>query len=255
MSFIKNKRLISICLFTLSSFSFAANSNNHLYLGGMVGASFLELGDKSDSITYFDGNLTDTYRINNQNQTRTILGINGGYEWAGQGLTPAIGLGLGAYTNPSQYSFAGQVSESAGGDPSFLLYNNRFHVRTSRLMAELQLAWQVRCWMPFVNAGIGPAWNYVSGYAESVATPDGFVALPPFRSRTNAQFAYQAGFGLGYAFDFTCPTAKRERISVGYRYVNAGDASFGTRGSVYPYRLNLGTISSNDVYLSYTHLF
>lgn len=228
---------------------------NHFYVGGMLGPSFANV-DKHPSITYYNGDLHDAYPINNNHQTGMMMGLNTGYEFAGLGCKPAIALGLGFYGNPSPFHFKGQLIETAAGDPAFLLYHYKFNARSTRLMAEANLSWIVKSFMPFINAGIGTAWNYAFGYSESVATPDGFVALPPFKAHTNTRFAYQVGFGLGYAFDW-CPRAAfpRERISLGYRYVDAGNIAFVTRGAEYPHRLNLGSFKTNDVYLSYTHLF
>ena len=111
--------------------------------------------------------------------------------------------------------------------------------------------------VPFINIGIGSAWNRLNGYKESPVDSTGYVALPPFQSHTNSNFAYQVGLGVGYAFNFDRYEAdyQHERISLGYRYVNLGDASFGTRGAVYPYSLDTGRLISNEAYLTYTHLF
>jgi opacity protein-like surface antigen len=119
------------------------------------------------------------------------------------------------------------------------------------------LTWAIKHFTPYVDIGLGSAWTQTNGYTETVATTDGYVSLSAFQNHTNRHFAYQAGLGVGYAFNISGIKTdfQHERISVGYRYVNLGNASFGTRGSTYPYKLNLGRLSSNDLYLSYTHLF
>lgn len=62
---------------------------------------------------------------------------------------------------------------------------------------------------------------------------------------------------MGYAFNFkkSISDYQHERILLGYRYVNLGDASFGTRGEVYPYRLDMGNLTTNEIYLIFMHLF
>lgn len=46
-----------------------------------------------------------------------------------------------------------------------------------------------------------------------------------------------------------------DRLALGYRYANLGKVSFGRREPAYPYALRLGQLSSNEIYLSYTHVF
>lgn len=251
---IHKKCLHLFSLFLLSQSAFA--TLGHPYVGGTVDLSFAEMGNTNSQITYYDGQLTDSYPLNSNNSTRAVLGLNGGYEFSGACYRPAIALGLGVYTAPTAYSFHGQVNESAGGDPSFLLYNYHYNVRSTRAMAEAQFSWQIRKFAPFINVGIGSAWNRLSGYKENVATPDGYVVQPPFQSKTAANFAYQVGAGVAYTFNF-CGNDdfRHERISLGYRYVNAGNLSSGIRDADYPYDLNAGDLKTNSVYLGYTHFF
>lgn len=243
-------------LLFLSTPLFATPCGNY-YFGGMAGASWSDIGKRAPQINYYNGDLTDTYPLTSRQSTTPVVGLNGGYEFTGERWKPAIALGLGVYNTLAGYHYHGQVIETASGDPSFLLYNYRYNINSTRLMAETQFTWIVRNFAPFINLGIGPAWNQMNSYAETVASENGFVAVPPFRSRTKTTFAYQAGFGLGYMFNFGCPEPafKHERLSLGYRYANLGNTSFATRGSTYPYSLNTGRLRTNDVYLAYTHLF
>jgi hypothetical protein len=246
------------CFFlaSLSTISFAANG--HFYLSSEVGGSILAIDNNNLQINYYNGFLNDAYPLQKKTAATSLFSLSGGYEFASSaGLRPALSLGLGVYTTPTEYGYSGQLVETALGDASSALYNYKYNLASTRLMVETQLTWAIKQFAPYVDVGLGSAWTQANGYSETIATPDGYVALPAFQNRTNRHFAYQAGLGVGYAFNFLSNSAsfKHERMSVGYRYVNLGNASFGTRGSIYPYKLNLGQLRSNDVYVSFTHIF
>ena len=100
----------------------------------------------------------------------------------------------------------------------------------------------------------------MSAYSETAVDSSGYVALPGFQSKNNTNFAYQLGVGVGYGFNFKNFSAnndsfQHERISLGYRMANLGKASFNTRGAEYPYALKMGTLSTSEIYLNFTHLF
>ena len=101
--------------------------------------------------------------------------------------------------------------------------------------------------------GIGPSWNFSNNYNETVApvNSNGYVVFPPFQSNTENTFACQVGAGMGYVFG----AQNKNRLSVGYRFADLGQADFGTRGTVYPYALKTGTLTSNDIYVNFTRLF
>lgn len=242
-------------LFMISSVY--AIAPGHAYLSFVSAASTGWVGQNNPQITYYSGGLNDAYPPTGTHTNAAQFGGNGGYEFVGKGRVPAIAIGLGLYGTPVGYTYRGQVIETALGDAPNTLYNYRYTINSTRLMVETQFTWMVRSFTPFINLGIGPTWNHLNNYHEFPVSSTGFVAVRPFRSNTVTNFAYQAGLGIGYAFSFfphTCDF-KSERISVGYRYENLGNNSFGTRGSVYPYALKVGRLQTNDVYMTYTHLF
>lgn len=252
----ERKKLVGwLILFFLSTSPFAASG--HIYLGGTIGASMVKIGNSNPIIHYYNHQLTDAYPVQGKYATTPVIGINGGYEFAGAGLTPAIAIGLGMYDTPIDDSYRGQLIETAIGDPSSTLYHYIYNVSSTRLMLEAQCRWiLLGKFVPFINVGMGPAWNRLNGYTESPVDNTGYVALPPFQSRSHTYFAYQAGLGVGYAFNLGHCTSGylHERISLGYQYVDLGNASFGTRGVVYPYRLDVGRLTNHEIYLTYTHL-
>ena len=245
--------------FTLFFFSISAfSANGHVYLGTSLGADFLKPNNSTPQIDYVSGALiTDAYPLNNQHTAAPLLSLMGGYEMEGSHWKPSVALGGGVYRNLSHYGYNGHVIETAAGDASSSLYYYSYDINTTRVMAELQLIWMMGQLSPFINFGLGAAWNQMQGYKETAITSNGYPPLPAFQSKTNVNFAYQAGFGVSHAFSLNDSKSdfQKERISFGYRYANLGTASFGTRGSAYPYQLNTGKLDSNEVYLSYIHLF
>jgi opacity protein-like surface antigen len=252
----KNELIGFFALFVLSNPLFSADG--HYYLGASIAASFAQLGTHTPQISYLSGAvITDSYPLSKSGASSAVIGVNGGFEFNSINSKPAVALGLGVYTTPGNYKYSGQLIEAVEESGSTVLYNYSYNVSSSRLMAEMQLTWKLMdAVYPFINLGVGPAWNRMSGYTETVATSDGIVALPPFLNNTQNKFAYQAGLGMSIAFN--CKADKtdvpHERISLGYRYANLGGTSFGSRGMQYPYALNTGTLSTNEVYLGYTHL-
>ena len=245
-----NRNLAWVILFLISTSVYAVNG--HVFLGGTIGLNKARMGNNNTTINYYDGNLTDAYPLNRNDANTATIGINSGYEFQGSGLIPAIALGLGIYGTPVGYDYKGQLVETAIGDPSSTLYDFKYHVHSTRLLLEAQFTWALlEKFAPFINMGIGPARNRLSGYEETPVDNTGYVPLPPFQSHASTDFAYQLGLGVGYAWG----NYQQERISLGYRYVNLGNTTFGTRGDVYPYRLDTGRLTSNEVYLTLTHLF
>lgn len=251
---LKLRDILLCCLIVFSSSAFAIAGR--VYVGGTIATSSTQISNNHPSINYYDGNLTDDYPVHGSRSNQALFGINAGYEFTGNSIIPAVALGLGIYSSP-RHTYHGRVVETALGDPSFALYANKFHIDTARMMVETQFNWAYRSILPYINLGVGLVWNHVQGYQETSLDNIGYVPLPAFRSKTLTHFAYQIGIGIGYDFQFLNDPfpCQRERISLGYRFVDLGRVSFGTRGSDYPYRLNLGRLSAQEFYLIYAHYF
>lgn len=252
------QRGLLICLTALSAVTFA---QGHPYVGAEAGATFAAVGKKNQTI--FTGTSTDTYSTNSGTATTSLFAIQGGYEFAPMGNIPAIALGLGIYDMPSTYNYRGQSVQTPTNGSAASFYNYTFNINSARLMAEAQFTWAIGKFLPFVKLGVGPSWVQISNYAETPTNGTGPVTLPAFQSHTNSNLAYQLGLGVEYGFNFSKINAgfkdatgfMQDRIGLGYRYVNLGGAVFETRGNTYPYQLKLGKLQTNDVYLTYKHLF
>jgi hypothetical protein len=230
----------------------------YMYLGGSIGGSSGQISASDPTITYADGTITDAYPLNRRNSIRSILSLNGGYELMGREGNPTFDIGIGVYSTPTGYAYNGNLIETAAGGSGVTLYNYSYRVSSTRLMLEGQINFILGDFSPFINAGIGSAWNNATSYDESPAGGTTYPPLPSFANKSMNNLAYQGGVGISYAFStgaYQEDAFKPERLSLGYRYTNLGSAEFGTRGATYPYPLNIGTLTTNDIYLSYTHFF
>lgn len=265
---LNRKALSWLCLLGLCVTTPALPQSGHWYAGVGYGKSLAHFSYSDPSITYYSGYLTDSYPLNDDTTSTGVASLTGGYEWlAIKSGWPAIAVGLGLYTTPNSYDYQGQVNETAQGSDAHTLYDYQFQLSSTRLMAETTFTWTVaQHWRPYAELGVGMAFNTVSNYSETVAAsnPDGYVAVPPFGDRTTSNIAYQAGLGLGYDFNFNdintfgsrkSDAFQHERVKVGYRWVDLGSASLDTRGSTYPYSLALGTLTTQELYLNFTHFF
>jgi hypothetical protein len=235
----------------------AFSAVGHVYGGGSLGLSYGTIGNTRPQISYVSGvPIYDDYPATGRTSTSASVSVNGGYEFAGDHWKPAIAVGLGIYHTLVGYDFNGHVVETVTGDTPNTVYNYTYNMTSTRIMAEVQFTWLIGRLAPFINLGVGPGWNRANGYTEMPLSTTGFVALPPFQSNDTLNFTYQAGFGISTAFNLTKSSSDilPDRISIGYRYASLGQTSFGTRGPAYPYTLRTGSLASNDVYISYTHL-
>jgi hypothetical protein len=239
--------------FTITPATFAGDAHPYVSLG--IHDSNLHLSDSHPQINYFGGLLNYDYPPNSRREHGSLFAAQGGYEFFAN--KASLAFGLGAYSTLSKYGYSGRVMQTSLGDPTSLLYNYEYNIASTRLMAEAKFSWHVQRISPFVNVGLGEAWTRINAYSESTVDDIGYVALPAHQSRTNTRLAYQAGFGLAYAFNCAGKSSSflQDRFSIGYEYVGLGRGEMGTRGSEYPYKLKLGRLNSNDLYISFTHLF
>lgn len=247
--------------------------DGHWYAGAGYGKGLATLGNSNPEVTYYYGYLTDAYPLTNSQTSAGVANVSGGYEWpAMRSGWPAIAVGVGLYTTPKSYNYQGQVNETALGSESKDYYDYQFQLSSTRLMVETTFTWTVaQQWRPYGELGIGVALNTVSDYSESVASSNthGYVTTPPFESKTTSNVAYQVGVGLGYDFnfddintfdadsDYVADSFQHERLKIGYRWVDSGSASTGTR-SIDPYNsynIDLGTVKTQELYISFTHYF
>lgn len=247
------KFLTTICISSLCLTS-AFAATNRPYVGVTAGISIVQMGSNQvDRTQEALGNGSLEYQADNNISNAGVFGLNGGYEFA-IGKKTLLALGLGVYQT-LQHKGDGKVWWNL--DNSYYhIMDYSYKVQNLRLMLEAQLTEQMSIdkfsLNPFISVGVGPSWNDANSYEETIANKDVMPNLTgPFRSNTKRNIAYQIGFGISMPFN-----ADNDRISLGYRYVDLGEATFSARAdSSSPFNLNTGSIKSNEIYLSYTRLF
>lgn len=242
----------------LSSTAFAFDFSGHPYVGGLGGVSVAKVGQTYPKISYADASIVDNYPLNSNHSSIGIGGLYAGYEFNefnAQKWKPAVAVGVGVYQS-GQFDLRGQLIETTDGTTT-TLYDYKYSISSTITMAEVQFTWMLGTIMPFVNLGLGSSINRSMDYVETVVNSSTFAPFSHFQSRTHAECAYQAGFGVSTSFNFPQEAAefKHERLSLGYRFADLGTASLGTRGASYPYQLNVGQLRTYDVFVAFTHLF
>lgn len=225
----------------------------HSYLGVIAGASIASLGKEQTDTTASSSGTNRKYTYTDRASSAILYGINGGYEFE---IEPNMlwSLGLGIYQGLN-YSLKGQelvVSSLSSNSKYYADYT--YHVCSTRLMLETQLAWEIffsyrTKFIPFVFVGAGPALNYANSYQDTLIDSSA-AGYPSFKSKSKISFAYQLGVGIAYPFNLD-----NSRLSISYRYVDLGTARFGDRSSDSVYRLDTGRIRANEIFIGYTHLF
>lgn len=160
-----------------------------------------------------------------------------GYD-ADLGHSEVLGAGLGYIINPAlraeitvdhRNSFDYEKFQTS---PATLGSKTRnFDLKSTTVMANLfidgsgigsGLAFRSCYFMvdPFINAGIGSAFNTVDNFHSTQTGTNKVFSLVPANTQTS--FAYQVGAG------FTIKTCSHLALGVGYRYVDAGNFSSNT---------------------------
>ncbi len=190
----------------------------------------------------------DIYSTSNPNQG--IIGVMAGRRWERDSQWfPSYSLGV-LYQYFFEINAGGTVTQYSL--PEFTNYTYNLNLSSNVVMAaaKLNLFEYAQKISPFINGGIGGAFNKSSGYNE-IALPGVTPRQSPgFANNTTSQFAYMAGAGLDYKVN------QQLIVSVGYNYSNLGNFSSGQGMQAWSGQsLNLGTYQSNDVFASISYLF
>jgi len=189
----------------------------------------------------------DIYSTNDNGQV--FLGASLGRRWNRDSLwLPAFSLG-GVY----QYFF----KNNAGGTvmqystPEFKNYDYQWNVSSNVILATAKLNLvQYNRLSPYVQGGIGAAFNRASGYSETALPGVTARVSPGFTDNTSSQFAYNAGAGVDLQL------APQFIFSIGYLYQDLGDVSSGAGMQDWAGKsLHLSSSHSNDVFVSMNYLF
>lgn len=136
--------------------------------------------------------------------------------------------------------------------PEFTNYTYKTYLSSNILLAFAKAnLFKYRMISPFINAGIGCAFNRTSDYSEA-ALP-GVTAprtSPAFASKTSGHVAYNLGAGIDIELN------KQFIASLSYEYLDLGNVTSGRGANDWSSQaLNFGTYRSNQALLSLTYLF
>jgi opacity protein-like surface antigen len=246
------KWILGIVVFISQPFLYAAPLLSTTWfangqIGGQKGhlASSTTVNNSSGAAAPFN---QDIYTINNPHMS-TMLGIQLGHRWdfATEWIT-AFSLGA-QYQYFFAYHTSGQVMEFSL--PEFTNYNYRWQSASNLILgnAKLNLI-RYKKFSPYVNGGLGTAYNDNMNYSE---IPLGSVTprtSPDYAGNSGSQFAYILGAGLDYYYN------PQLIVSAGYQYSNLGTLFSGYGAQTWSsQRLNFGTYQSNAFLVGLTYLF
>ncbi len=189
----------------------------------------LSLGVDSASFTQnnptinFPSSIFNTYVSTNSSDGKFLGGLFLGAEFNVK-QNVFWQLGVSYYQN---YAFqpSGDIYQfgSSAMDNSAYQYS----LTSRRVLGETKLLCTVKSiFHPYVDVGLGEAFNTSSSYAEYPYYFSGGAAVvpmsPPFANKTVDNFTYMAGLGVDI------DASKHMRIGLGYRYVDLGKSSLGT---------------------------
>lgn len=245
LSFITATNIASANVNTPSKF----NKKNSLYLKALIGINLSNVGKQQLDTTAGPINGYTQYIPNNTYYSSISYGAGGGYEFKLGYAT--LSLGIGIYQNSNNLA-TGQIWDIEPSNYTHIL-NYQYKVFSSRFMLETQLGRMFQLnntikIMPFVLFGIGPALNFANSYRETVVYPN--ASRSNFNSKLNISLSYQIGAGISYPFN-----NDHSRLSITYRYVDLGKAIFDSKNELPKFKLDIGRIRTNEIYLTYTHLF
>ena len=184
-----------------------------------------------------------------QTSGNAVVDLQAGYRWQQDRLfIPAYSIGL-----MWQYAINNNVGSNITqySDPTFLNYTYNWETSTNALLAVAKLNLiQYRALSPYLNGGIGAAFNQTSHYSEQ-ALPDVTPRVSPgFKTNNSTGFSYIAGAGIDYAL------SSNLFVSAGYNYINFGSLSSGSGvGTWSGQKLNLGSVGANEFLVNVNYLF
>lgn len=225
-------------------------SNGHWFAALGAGAQY---PDWHANIPVNNGsNLPTPYNVDlysTQTNAQPVIAVFAGRRWERDvRFLPAYSLGV-----FWQYLFTTQVGNQVMlySDPQYVNYNYQWNVDANLVLASGKLNLiQYGMFSPFVNGGIGGAFNHAGFYHES-ALPNVTPRNPPgFSSHVSTQFAYNVGAGLDVR------VRPNMIVSAGYLYQDLGNVLSGSGTGTWANQdLNIGAYRSNEFLISLTYLF
>lgn len=183
------------------------------------------------------------------NPTTGSVAVEGGYRWqSGKEFLPVYSLGV-----RYKHLFLGQVGQQIAifALPEMTDYNYNWNVSSDTFLVTAKL--NIYRWgrlMPYINGGVGAAFNHTSGYNERAKSGIVPRVSPNFGNNTYSEFTAMIGAGLDWSIN------SKLLVSLGYEYQNLGRISSGTGAGYWSgTSLNSDTYQSNGVVFGFKYLF
>jgi opacity protein-like surface antigen len=143
-----------------------------------------------------------------------FLGMEHSLPW--YGLLAQAGLEYNYFT-PIQI----RGEHTVGMEPDYsTLYQYHYQFQSQQFLASFKiLATNDKSLHPYVQVGLGAAWNRVGRFSATTTETGNINLTPSFNDHTRAEFSYNLGAGLDF------DVSQNVRIGFGYRFSGLGNAS------------------------------
>jgi opacity protein-like surface antigen len=188
-------------------------------------------------------------RYSTTNNSEVIIGASAGRRWHQEDVwLPAVSFG-GSYQHFFTTAAGGTVMQNSL--PDFTNYNYQWGVSSNVVLATATLnLFQYNKISPYVNVGLGAAFNHANGYSESALPGVTPRISPNFAENTSGNFAYNLGVGVDLQ------PMPQFMASLGYLYQDLGAVSSGVGTQTWSGQsLRLGSYASNTLFMHVTYLF
>ncbi|WED41956.1 SPOR domain-containing protein [Legionella cardiaca] len=189
----------------------------------------------------------DTLSLHKKNMTSILGAISYGW-YKDKPWFPAYSIGI-RYQHLFSENVGGMVTQYSLPEFQNYTFNWKLSSNVWSLFTKINIAQKYHL-SPFINGGIGGAFNKASTYQE---TPFGDVTArvsPGFKKLCNTDLSYHVGTGIDVSFSSAISA------SIGYEFQDLG--SFSSTSGKYSWagaRLNLDKYRINSVYLTVSYVF
>jgi opacity protein-like surface antigen len=190
----------------------------------------------------------DRYTVTPDNPT-AMLTVFAGRRWLrDKQWFPAYSFGI-LYEALFSSTMSGDITQYSL--PEFKNYTYKWNVSSNLLMVSTKFnIINYQRILPYLSAGIGAAFNHVSGYSETAVPNVTARQSPQFGTNSETQFAYQAGAGVDVQLH------PAWLVSLGYQFLSRGSLNSGFgRDSWSNNLLALRSYQSNAIILGATYVF
>ncbi len=239
------KLLLSLAIITSPLSSFASSASHDGWWVNVEGGYGWGVTPHHTNVEAMpEVNLPDNY-VSNQLGNNGTAGLGVGYQFIfSHTWLPANRLGL-IYDYTSQTKLSGHIDKWQ----EVTTYNYHYQASANTLWIDDQLdLFSYNNFIPFLEVGIGSAWNQTSYYREAalsnVPLQDVRSQTAAFANHTQTEFAYRVGAGVNFRL------THQLNLGLQYRYDSLGSISTGN-SKYYPTVANLDApFRVNSVLLS-----